>query len=86
MRSGMPGEICDVPREVREICCVLGVERRKTEGTGTEPEDTGYARRTAEKPYKEGGAAAAMAGEMIFPAVIFLRLFEIDVLRRFERL
>ena len=86
MRSGVPGKICDVPREVCEICCVLGVERRETEGTGTEPEDKGYARRTAEKPGKEGDAAAAMAGEMIFPAVIFLRFFEIDVLRRFERL
>lgn len=82
----MPGQICDVPREMREIRGVLGVERRETEGTGAKPEDAGYARRTAEKPGKEGGAAAAMAGEMIFPAVIFLRHFEIDVLRRFERL
>ena len=39
-----------------------------------------------ESAYQAGlCAAAAMAGEMIFPAVFFLRLFEIDVLRRFER-
>ncbi len=82
----MPGQIYDVPREMCAIRGVLGVERRKTEGTGAKPEDAGYARRTAEKPGKEGGAAAAMAGEMIFPAVIFLRLIEIDVLGRVERL
>lgn len=75
-----------MPREVREIRGFLGVERRETERTGAKPEDAGYARGAAEKPGKEGGAAAAMAGEMIFPAVIFLRHFEIDVLRRFERL
>jgi len=67
MRSGVPGEICRVPREVSEIRGLLGVERRKAEGTGAEPEDAGYARRAAEKPGKEGGTAAAMAGEMIFP-------------------
>lgn len=82
----MSREICGVPREVREIRGFLGVERRAEKGTGESPEDTGYARRTAEKSGKEGGTAAAMAGEMIFPAVIFLRHFEIDVLRRFERL
>ena len=64
MQPGMPGADGRLLREMPEIRGVLGVEREAPEGTGAGPEDPGYAGRDAEKPGKEGGTTAAMAGEV----------------------